>query len=385
MSIDHSFVRPIDRAGSVRDQGGFTLTELLVGVAIGLIGIAAMFQVLTLWDRTKRSTAAGGDAQVVGTVGFFRLERDVKQAGMGFGQALVPVAGCTVAATTNNTATTVARTFSFPLVPVRIVQGSGGAPDILQVLYGNSSFFSASRGYKDSTAFSKKTASRNGFRVYRNAGGVVERGDVVVVADTVPNCALIEISNDTNADGLTLDHAANSLRFNSAVGTVATLSSGSLFNLGPQPQLNVWAINNGSLVVTDGLYRNTTSTVADGIIDLQAEYGLDTNGDFVVDTWQAADPADWRQVLAIRVALLARSQHYEAPRTLANGNIAYATATAPTLPWTAGNGDALHFVMRNVDGAADTNPQTDANWRNYRYRVYGGVISLRNMIWGVSP
>ncbi|HNO58655.1 MAG TPA: PilW family protein, partial [Accumulibacter sp.] len=280
--------------------------------------------------------------------------------------------------------TTAARTFTFPLVPVRIVQGDSGAPDTLQVLYGNSSFFSASQAYVGSTAFTKKMKWRNdGFRVYRNAAGVVERGDLVIVADVTPTCSLIEVSNDPDIDGW-FQHSAG-LRFNSALGTVAALAEGSLFNLGPQPQLNLWTVNNGSLVVTDGLYRNTTATVADGIIDLQAEYGLDTNGDFVVDTWQTADPSNWRQVLAIRVALLARSQHYEAPRQLSDGSTAYATSTAPSLPWTDGTGQALHFAMHDVDGAADTNPQTDANWRNYRYRVYGGVISLRNMIWGVAP
>ncbi len=363
------------------------MTELLVGVAIGLIGIAAMFQVLALWDKTKRSTAAGGDAQIVGTVGYFRLERDIKQAGLGFGTAPAGVSGCTVAASANATATTTAHTFSFPLVPVRIVQGASGAPDSLQVLYGNSSFFTSVQTYNDSTAFTKKASSRTGFQVYRNAAGAVERGDVIVVADSSSpiQCALVEISGNSNADGYTLDHVANSLRFNSATGTTTVGNSGSLFNLGPQPQLNVWSVNSDSLVVTDALHRNATATVADGVIDLQAEYGLDTNGDLIVDTWQTGDPADWRQVLAIRVALLARSQHYEATRQLAGGQVAYATGTAPDLPWPDSSGNALPFTMRNVDGSSDSNPQTDNDWRNYRYRVYGGVISLRNMIWGVSP
>lgn len=385
MSIDSSLSTLVD---SVPDQQrGFTLTELLVGVAIGLIGIAAMFQVLAIWDKTKRSTAAGGDAQIVGTVGYFRLERDIKQAGMGFGMAPTGISGCTVSATANATATTIAHTFSFPLIPVRIVQGASGASDTIQVLYGNSSLFSSLLFYKDSTAFSKKAESRNGFSTYRNAGGAIERGDVVVVADQASpiHCALIEISGNTNADGLTLDHAANSLRFNSAAGTAAVGTTGNLFNLGPQPQLNIWSVNNGSLVVTDGFYRNTTATVADGIVDLQAEYGVDTNGDLIVDTWQTNDPTDWRQLLAIRVALLARSQHYEATRQIAGGQIAYATATAPSLPWTDSNGNAVHFTMHDIDSSTDSNPQTDKDWRNYRYRVYGGVISLRNMIWGVAP
>ena len=41
--------------------------------------------------------------------------------------------------------------------------------------------------------------------------------------------------------------------------------------------------------------------------------------------------------------------------------------------------------MSNVDGTADTDPDNDNNWRNYRYRVYQTVIPLRNMIWGTTP
>jgi hypothetical protein len=37
------------------------------------------------------------------------------------------------------------------------------------------------------------------------------------------------------------------------------------------------------------------------VVDLQAQYGIDSDGDFKVDTWQDADPADWTRLLAVRV------------------------------------------------------------------------------------
>lgn len=348
---------------------GFTLTELLVGVAIGLIGIIAMFHVLSTWDKTKRTTAAGSDAQIAGAVGFFRLERDVKQGGMGFGMAKSPVMGCNVSTVVNATATTTARAaFTFPLVPVRITQGASGAPDSLQVFYGNSSFFTADQPFKDSTTTSKKAESRNGFKV----------GDVVVVSDGASNCALIEVSSDTNPDLLTLEHNGL-LRFKPGPG--AAFSSGLLFNMGKEPQLNIWQVANGTLVLTDGLYRNTTISVADGVIDLQAQYGIDSNGDYKVDTWQDADPADWTRLLAVRVSILTRSQQYEP----SSAGPVYVTATAPVLSWLDSSNAAIPFTMKNVDGTDDDNPGNDNDWRNYRYRVYGGVISLRNMVWGISP
>ena len=373
MSTDPSRRRILPRkTAPMRPGRGFTLTELLVGVAIGLIGIIAMFHVLSTWDKTKRTTAAGSDAQIAGAVGYFLLERDLKQAGMGFGAAKSTVMGCNISAIVNATATTTARAaFTFPLVPVRISQGASGAPDSLQVLYGNSSFFTAEQAFKASTSISKKTDSRNGFKV----------GDAVIVSDGAANCALIEVSGDTNTDLLTLDHAAGSLRFNAAAGTGATFSSGLLFNLGKTPQLNTWQVANGTLVVTDGLYRNTAIPVADGVVNLQAQYGIDSDGDFKVDTWQDADPVDWTRLLAVRVAILTRSHQYEPTST---GPV-YVTHTAPVLPWLDSSNAAIPFTMKNVDGTDDNNPGDDNDWRNYRYRVYGGMNSLRNMVWGVSP
>ena len=120
-------------------NGGFTLIEILVSVVIGLLGIVVMFQVLKMWDSLKRTTAAGSDAQIAGTVAMFSLERDIRPAGMGFSKGdkddpLVPSMGCEVWA--------MGPTAFFSLVPVQIVQGANGAPDQIITLYGSSSFLS---------------------------------------------------------------------------------------------------------------------------------------------------------------------------------------------------------------------------------------------------
>jgi type IV pilus assembly protein PilW len=268
---------------------------------------------------------------------------------------------------------------------VRIIR-TLNKPDQLMVFYGNSSFFAAEQPFKASTNTSKKAESRHGFKI----------NDAVIVANSATaatSCALIEVSDDTNADGLTLDHAANSLRYNG--GGTAGYSTGVLFNLGPRPQLNTWAVRNNELIggiyvtaltVTDGLNLNTMATVADGIIDLQARYGID-NGAALTPTYKVGkwltvaegDPTNWTRLLAVRVAILARSQQYEPTKP----GPTYATPVAPN--WLDGDGNSVDFVMTNVDGAADSNPKDDNDWRNYRYRVYSATIPLRNMVWGVSP
>jgi hypothetical protein len=49
--------------------------------------------------------------------------------------------------------------------------------------------------------------------------------------------------------------------------------------------------------------------------------------------------------------------------------------TAPVLPWRDSRRcrHSLHDE-EHVDGTDDDNPQDDNDWRNYRYRVYGGEI-----------
>src|SRR5918993_668477 len=91
---------------------GLSLIEILVGVAIGLIGVVAIFQAVAVWTKHTQTTSSGGDAQVAGTLALFNIERDLKQAGHGFGWAATPVMGCAVAA---NDSTRAPPNFTFGL------------------------------------------------------------------------------------------------------------------------------------------------------------------------------------------------------------------------------------------------------------------------------
>src|SRR5688572_3925618 len=111
---------------SRKKQRGFSLVEILVGAAIGLIGIVMIFQVLAVSESRKRTTMAGSDTQINGAIALYALERDLRLAGYGFSTAPTPELGCSVSAFT-----TTRGAFSFPLLPVQIVQGAAGAPDRL--------------------------------------------------------------------------------------------------------------------------------------------------------------------------------------------------------------------------------------------------------------
>ena len=344
-----------------RRQTGFTLVEILVAMVIGLLGIVVMFQVMSVWESLKRTTAAGSDAQIAGTVALFNLERDIRPAGLGFGRGVdgtaVPSLGCTVSAK--------GPTASFVLAPAIIVDGASGAPDQIITLYGNSSLFVSTQKFKASTTSAKTVdGSYGGFRA----------ADVVVAggADSSVACEMFQVSSVATPGEL--GHATASI-FNPAP-TQTALTSGFLYNLGPVPQRNVWAIQNGRLMRQDSLYVATAREVADNVIDLQAQYGIDgvgggnaTDGRLEDGDWTAAAPANWSRVLAIRVGLLSRSQQFEKMEVTDGGP---GTADAPA--WSGGA-----FDMTNTLPGASGDV---ANWKRYRYRVYEKVIPLRNMVWG---
>lgn len=374
-------------------RSGFTLVEVLIGMVIALIGMVMMFQVMSSWDARKRTTSSGSDAQISGSIGMFTLERDLKLAGYGFGNSAAM--GCTVSA--NDTTRTAPGLFTFTMAPVLITDGAGGAPDTIAVLYGSGTTMSSSQTFSNLSTTSIRLNSRTG----------MQRGDLLIAADSniPPLCGLFEATGDANADGISIDIGTGAYtnyvnnqnvdaQTSLAAGPLALLQAkflnnagtarynnntqktvgvaGAAFNLGTSPRLNVWSVvNRRSLVFSNTLANQVTATeVAEGIVNLQAQYGIDLNNDGVIDSteWSAAAPAVWTQVRAIRVGLLARSQQYER------------LAVTPNAPAWAGGA----FVMTNLDGTADTNPGNPNDWRHYRYRVYDTVIPLRNMLWGLD-
>ena len=353
------------RHGLRRGQAGLSLVELLVGVVVGMIGILIIFQTMAVWDKHARTTTSGGDVRTAGVLATYNFERDLKLAGMGFGTADVEVMGCPVA--TQGVPT-------FDLMPVAI-RSSASGPDSIDVLYGNSAFFVSTERFTNVSNVSKKMKRRGGFKA----------GDLAIVAGNgasaaSANCHLIQVTDVSDPDGVTLLHAA-SAPYNGASGTGAVYSNGTMYNLGPDPRLHHWAVVDGSLVTTDRLHAGApTQQIADGVVDFKAQYGYDLDGDSKISgsEWTATPPApiEWNRVLAVLFAVLVRSRQFEK-----DADTPYLAASAAAPPTWFGT----VFTMRDLNGLTDTNPASSPNnWRYYRYRVYERVVPLRNMIWGAT-
>ncbi len=87
--------------------------------------------------------------------------------------------------------------------------------------------------------------------------------------------------------------------------------------------------------------------------------------------------AGWRQVIAIRLVVVARSDQYE-QEEVTNANLQWdvgstpATTIAPPGEAPSACGASMCLPLK-VDHLPD--------WKHYRYKQFDTVIPLRNMLW----
>lgn len=400
---------PAMRTPTHRPARGFTLVEMLVGVLIGLIGTVVIFQVFAVSEGQKRTTTGAGDAQQNGVFALFQIERDLRTAG--FGLAHMPLLGCQ----TNGWNEQTSQAISFPLLPVNITNGAAGAPDTVTIAYGDADLYF--------TPEKIRVAMNNPADFYRlnNVYGY-RPGDVLVAAANGQPCSLAQVSfvGAMGAGGSSSDvhHLSGSFtnlqgqveasRFNRPGGLPApnnityqaysdvTSSGGRLYNLGPRPVVVRYAIAAGQLSATDLLTPGSaaaTVALADGIVQLQAQYGFDGNSDNRIapgsasvatiatvagspDQWGDAMPAgavaaDWAKVIAVRLVVVARSITPERP----NAATGVCDATAANPKW----------IAPSPPAGIDLDIQADPDWRCFRYRTFEVNVPLRNMVWFAQP
>ncbi len=363
----------------VRAARGFSLVELMVAVLIGLIGTVVIFQVFAVFEGQKRTATGAGDAQQNGLLALTSLERDARMAGYGINY--LPLVGCTVSAY-DSTGT---RSFTFSLVPVSMTDGASGAPDTVTFAYGTSGMLIQPGKLTLSSAAGVSTSAVDS--VY----GFLQ-GDLIIIgnsgASPATNCTMRQITAvpPATATPNTLNHdsgAGATMRYNNPAGLgvaypawdQTVMTGGRVFTFGAAPPANppvttVPVVGTYSVVSNQLNFQNViTDTAAtpivDGIVQLQAQYGYDTNNDGTIQSgeWQTTAPAVWSRVLAMRIAVLARSPQPEKP----DPTTFVCNTTTATPTWSGGN----------IDPSV-TNP---TDWQCYRYRVFETQVPVRNLIW----
>lgn len=379
-------------------QGGFTLVELMVGLVIGLVASLAVAQVLINAENQKRVTTSGSDAQVNGAVALDTLVRAIQPAGYGFA-ANPNLLGCQlrggqgslsfqpVAAATS--AGVEAATFQSPqqlpaiLAAVVVQQGANGGPDSIRVLASGKRSVSVpirvvAPGYVSGAVNFPVASTISVDGPQTNGGTPTVPGELMVaVKDGSPPCEVFQVTSQPVAPTdpaapLTLNRINGG--WNAANQPAQTYSDGDyLVNLGAP-------IDRTFSIVGDSMRQNALRLDANGapsytganelfagIVNMKAQYGKDTNADGSVDTWDNVTPtssAGWRQVLAVRLAVVARA--------------AQSTREKVTFACPLWNGVSLMIPGSSTCTPAST---VDEDWMHYRYKVFDTVVPLRNMLW----
>jgi type IV pilus assembly protein PilW len=361
-------------------MSGMSLMEILIAMAIGLIGIVVITQTYLVNENYKRSTTSAGGAQTNGALALFSIERDARMSGWGVSWS-APL-GCDGVRWYYN------GDYSNPpggplpaltLAPVVIADGGAG-PDTITLLYG-----SGTERVIPATLSKTMTTPGDAIEVDNLQGFDDSPGDLLLLVQG-STCSMVQVTQVQLGANQMLHDAGVTAPYNpGGGGALPTFPAGAqVYNLG-RPVVNTYSINANALQLAS-LFTATSSTVVpaytpapftivDNIVDLQAEYGKDngagggTANDGIVDGYDNVTPAnavEWQQVLSVRVGVLARSEFFVKPDT-PGGNC---TGTIATPAWAGGAFPALG------DFTVVTNPA-----RCFGYRVFETVVPLRNMIW----
>ena len=371
-------------------QRGMTLIELLVAMAIGLVLTLAVTSIVTVGEAHKRTTSSVNDMGQSGSYAAYLLDRAVRGAGSGFVQSTQPidrgVFGCKL-----NVAAMLPRASgtAFPApfagflpgaqntlraAPVLIAKSQSDAgSDVLVVMGGYAAAGGVSRPVTDpGSATTLSLDNAVGFTV----------GDLALVSQAGVDDCLLEQVSAISGKVLTLGGTYYTAGPSSLISTLAASTSTYVTPMGNKDagslQMQLFGVGaNNTLFSYDllqGSGSDVSQAVADGALEMHALYGLDTNGDGVLDAWAAPDdtgydiaavmatPATMRTIVAVRIALVMRNTNYEK-----------ATVSPASLTLFA---DAKNAANESL--AQTVTLSSDA--QHYRYRVVDSIVPLRNML-----
>ncbi len=348
---------------------GFSLVELMVGMAIGLLGMLVVMQVSTIFQAQKNTASTGSKAQNTGAVALYGIQRDIEQSG--YGVSALPIIGCDLQLRVGITLS--------PLAPLIInatsIPAGDKNTDTLLVAYSNTP---AQTEGDPITNHALPTAYTVGAPLTFNVGDNV-------IAQTPARqtpCSLV-LDSITAINGSDVTVVSGTPSYTPNAGAYGTL-----YNLGGAPTIKIhaYAVRGGVLTECDFMVGDCTQTgsqwvpIADNVVSLRAQYGRDTtapNMDGIVDKYDQAPPntaCHLVRIAAVRMALVVRSSQFQkgvVTTTASNGGI----PNAPT--WA---GDQTNSI---VGGGGTLGPglAPDEPWKHFRYKVFETTVPIRNVAW----
>ncbi len=346
-------------------ERGIGLIEIMVGIVISMLMVLMIYQVYEVSEGQKRTITAASDAQQNAAYGLFLIGQDLLGAGQVISASTTALAGCAM----------------LRPIPAIIAAGANdNAPDAITVFHGGSSSLSTPAPLLSNAAVGTSPPG-----AYVVAGPVGFSPNDVVVAVQGTNCTMSVI----NAGGVsvasgtgiaTLSHTLTATTGNNNAATYNAVAA-SLVNLGQaaapgQParfDRTLYSVDpaTGTLQTQTLLPTALAATPAvSNVVNLKAQFGIDTNNDGTVDAWQPATglwsadnlplqpQATWQQIRAVRIAIVTRSDQYEVD-PVTPGPLDMFCSPAPC---------AVSMTLT-------------ADQQHYRYKVLETTIPFRNAVW----
>ncbi|MBV8034329.1 PilW family protein [Roseateles sp.] len=367
---------------------GFSLIELMVTVAIGLVLTLTISMMVARQESVRRGVTSSNDLTSNTAYAAYMLDRQLRSAGAGFSQATAENYGCVLNASLNN-GQLLPSTTAFPppfatvpqtyvLAPLIVYAGLGAnGSDVIAMATGNS-------GLSESgLPVSPKSTAAGQLKLSNTLG--IRGGDLVLLAQQGVGCMLQQVSNGFAggaAQVLTFGgaYAADTINGKSLLG----FSNGNAFvsvlgNVtGNLPRFMLFGLDgNGTLRSYDLLKLSSSNAEAlvDGVVDMRVLYGVDTvrAGLGQVTAWIAPTTAGYtaaeltagtavaqtnlQSVLAVRVGLILRSDLVDK-----------SDVTPATLQMFSDLGAGVTYTYTVPTGTT-----------NQRYRVVEFTVPLRNV------
>ncbi len=376
-------------------HGGFTLIELMVAILIGLVLTLAVTSTYVIGESHRRVTTSTNDMDQTGNYATSTLDRAIRSAGSGFKQGGLQAGAfaCRLNASLP-VGPSMPRTTAFPAPFAGLLNGSPGKMIVAPVLIaenqsdGRSDVLIVMGGSAASGDVPRLVASADptgaSLRLFNTVG--LNGGDLGLVSQKATTDCFLEQVNTSFVDSNGNDALPLAGSYVTAGTSLAPLVAGGDAYFSPlgksdEARFQLFGVGADRTLYSYDLLKangiDESQAIANNVVAMHALYGIDSNGDGVLDQWVSPQGSDFaidslmndkqapdkiRQIVAVHVAVVLQSDYAEKPKVSGE-------TFAP---------DSI-TLFSDVKAAANVTRQVTLD-PMYRYRVVETTIPLRNLL-----